>query len=146
MEDFLLTRGMFYSQKTYGGLEEFENNLGETIIGEGLIPQDIWGNFPKQHARVQERAKRFIEELDNRVSEARRYVEEITPDVEKLVANNLASLSPEELLRTRQAWVKYHQQIIRNHYRVMAFKPMEKRFNQFNEELERLIESYYPNF
>jgi len=36
--DFILTRGMFYSAKTYPGLEEFENNLGETIIGKGLIP------------------------------------------------------------------------------------------------------------
>lgn len=39
IEDFLLTRGMFYSQKTYLGLEEFDNGLDETIIGKffGLI-------------------------------------------------------------------------------------------------------------
>jgi hypothetical protein len=52
MEDFILTRGMFSSQKTYEGLEEFANNLDETIIGEGLIPQEAreqWEckTFPK---------------------------------------------------------------------------------------------------
>jgi hypothetical protein len=52
VEDFILTRGMFYSQKTYPGLEEFENNLDETIIGKELIPQEAreqWEckTFPK---------------------------------------------------------------------------------------------------
>jgi hypothetical protein len=52
MEDFILTRGMLYSQKTYEGLEEFANNLDETIIGEGLISKEFleqWEckTFPK---------------------------------------------------------------------------------------------------
>lgn len=45
LDDFLLTRGMFYSQKTYPGLEEFANNLDETIIGKGLITQEAWGQW-----------------------------------------------------------------------------------------------------
>jgi len=40
MEDFILTRGIFYSQKTYPGLEDYANNLDETIIGEGLISKE----------------------------------------------------------------------------------------------------------
>jgi hypothetical protein len=39
IDDFILTRGIFYSQKTYEGLEEFSNNLGETIIGKLLVPR-----------------------------------------------------------------------------------------------------------
>ena len=45
VEDFILTRGLFYSQKTYEGLEEFSNNLGETIIGGLLIPKEVIDKF-----------------------------------------------------------------------------------------------------
>ena len=38
IQDFILTRGIFYSRKSYPGLEEFSNNLGETIIGKLLVP------------------------------------------------------------------------------------------------------------
>jgi hypothetical protein len=46
--DFLLTRGMFYSQKTYPGLEEFDNDLGETIIGKDLLSQEAWEQWECQ--------------------------------------------------------------------------------------------------
>jgi len=52
----LLTRGMFYSQETYEGLEEFANNLGETIIGKGLIPQEA--REEAEQPQLTEREKR----------------------------------------------------------------------------------------
>jgi hypothetical protein len=45
IQDFILTRGIFYSPETYEGLEEFSNNLGETIIGKMLIPQETINKF-----------------------------------------------------------------------------------------------------
>jgi hypothetical protein len=36
---------MFYSQKTYEGLEEFSNNFGETIIGKLLVPKEALNKF-----------------------------------------------------------------------------------------------------
>lgn len=44
-KDFILTRGMFYSPKTYPGLEEFANNLRETIIGKLLFPKETFDKF-----------------------------------------------------------------------------------------------------
>jgi len=48
---------MFYSQKTYPGLEEFENNLGETIIGEGLISKEVLENEAEQKQKSWELKK-----------------------------------------------------------------------------------------
>jgi len=42
IEDFILTRGIFYSQKTYEGLEEFASTIEETIIGKLLVPQEAF--------------------------------------------------------------------------------------------------------
>ena len=41
-------------------------------------------------------------------------MEQITPDVEKLLARNLTSLKPEDLLKTRHAWREIHHQVVDN--------------------------------
>jgi len=158
---------MFYSQKTYPGLEEFDNGLGETIIGKGLIPNQDWeewkAKFPSQENRVRENSENYSQELRRHAENIRhqviieneealrreiereneKYVKEVVfPAVEKLLATDLAALSPEQLLKTNHTWVKWHQQVIyndydfikisdyyRDHYRVMAFQPMRERFN-----------------
>lgn len=45
IEDFIFTRVFFYSRKVYPGLEEFANNLGETLIGELLVPKETVNKF-----------------------------------------------------------------------------------------------------
>jgi len=45
IEDFIFTRGMFYSRKTYPGLEDYANNLEETIIGKLLITKEDFDKF-----------------------------------------------------------------------------------------------------
>ena len=45
MKDFIFTRGMFYSPKIYSGLEDYANNLEETIIGKLLVPKETFDKF-----------------------------------------------------------------------------------------------------
>jgi len=55
IQDFILTRGLFYSQKTYEGLEEFSNNLGETIIGKMLIPKEAIDKFREHNFKNEQK-------------------------------------------------------------------------------------------
>lgn len=53
--DFILTRGFFYSRKTYEGLEDYANNLDETVIGQLLVPKEVQEKAQEQRITDKEK-------------------------------------------------------------------------------------------